>query len=134
MLSLILKALNDNHWFIVAAALISILFFYGYGCESQTNSLINPEKKVTRGELQAELEYLASIADVRIADLDKRDAIKQELLDAANVIGTGGTINASGLVNLAATIGAISFGLNRNQQLKNTLKNKTANDSTTNQT
>ena len=42
----------------------------------------------------------------------------QALLDAGNLMATTGQINPSGLINIAATIGAISFGLNRNQKLK----------------
>jgi hypothetical protein len=125
----ILKWLNDQHWFIIASIILVGLFFWVFGCESQCKSLIDPAKQVTRGELKAEIEYLAGIADVRIADLDKQDQIKQELLNAVNIIGTGGTINPAGLVNLAASIGAIAWGLNRNQQLKNALKKTTDTDS-----
>jgi hypothetical protein len=109
----------------VAGIIISSLFIWVYGCESSTKSLLNKGEKIDRLELQAEVEYLAGVADSRIADLDKQDKIRQQLLDAANVLASGGQINVSGLFNLAASIAAISFGLNRNQAYKNALKEKT---------
>jgi len=116
------KFLNDNHWFVIAALCMAIILFWIFGCQSTCKSLINSDNLVTRGELQAELEYLISMANVRAAELDNQDKIKQQLLDAVNIIGQGGQFNASGLLTLFASIGAISFGLNRNQALKDARK------------
>lgn len=114
----ILKFLNDNHWYLVAGCLAAGLLFWTYGCVSTTESLINPGQQINRTELQAELTYLIGLAGARGEDLDRQDAVKQALLDAANVMSTTGSINPSGLINLVACIGAISFGLNRNQKFK----------------
>jgi len=86
---------------------------------------LTPGKKITRTELTSELNYLIGVAEARGEDLDRQDSVKQALLDAANVIGQGGQINPSGLLNVFATIGAVSFGLNRNQKLKNVSATKT---------
>jgi len=118
----ILKFCNDNHWFIAAGCAIAIAIFWTYGCESQVESMITPTKQVNRAELENELDYLIGLVKIKAQDIDRQDEIKQALLDAANVIGAGGTINPSGLLNIAATIGAISFGLNRNQKLKQATK------------
>lgn len=117
-MSTILKWLNDNHWYIVALAVIAGLFLWTYGCESKVKSLIDPSSMVNRGELQVEIEYVAGIAKTRVADLDKQDEIKQALFDALVLVGQGGQINTLGIVNLAATIAAVSWGLKKNQQLK----------------
>jgi hypothetical protein len=73
---------------------------------------------IGRTELQIELNYIVGQAKVREENLDRQDAVKQALLDAANIIGATGTINPSGLINLAASIGAIGFGLSQRQALK----------------
>lgn len=117
--------INGSKWFIVAGCLCSILIFWTYGCESKCKSLLSSTEKINRNELEAEIEYLARLAEDRISDLNKQDEIKQQLLDAANILSTTGQINPSGLLNLAATIGAISWGLNRNQKYKNALKSIT---------
>lgn len=114
----ILKFLNDNHWYLIAGCLAAGLFFWTYGCVSTTESLVKPGTKVNRAELQNELTYLIGLANSRGEDLDRQDQVKQAILDAGNIISQTGNFNPSGLLNLMATIGAISFGLNRNQKLK----------------
>lgn len=114
----ILNWLNDNHWYLVAIVIIAGTIFWTYGCESTTVSLLDPNQKINRAGLQNEIDYILGQAEIKAADLDRQDEIKQALLDAVNVIGTTGQVNPSGLLSLAATIGAISFGLNRNQKLK----------------
>jgi len=110
--------LNSQHWYVFAILFVAALFFWTYGCVSTTESLIHEGKKVNRSELQNELTYLIGLAKSRDEDLDRQDAVKQALLDSANVISQTGSINPSGLLNIAATIGAISFGLNRQQKIK----------------
>jgi len=114
----LLKLLNDNHWYIIATICIVGMLFWTHGCESQVTSIVDPTKKVNRAELKVELEYVVGMVGTRVLDLDKQDAMRQALFDALTVISQGGQVNALGVVNLAATIGAISFGLNRNQKLK----------------
>jgi len=117
-MSAIIKFCNDNHWWLIAGLIFTCILFWVYGCVSTVQSLTDPTKKVDRTELQAELTYLVGVAKSREENLDRQDAVKQALLDAANIIGTSGTINPSGLINLLASIGGISFGLNRNQAAK----------------
>jgi hypothetical protein len=115
----LLKWLNEQHWYILALIIITFIFWWTYGCESTVCSLIDSTKQVNRAELKVEIEYVAGIAKTRISDLDKKDEIKKALFDSLVLIGEGGQINAAGLVNLVATISAISWGLKKNQQLKN---------------
>jgi len=122
----ILKALNDNHWYIIATVVIAVAIFWTYGCESQVKSLIEPNKMVNRTELDNELQYLLGKAQALAERLDKQDEIKQALLDAASVIGTTGQINPTGLLNLAATIGGISFGLSQRQKYKGAIAKNTS--------
>jgi len=118
-----LKFLNENHWYIIAGLITGGLSFWTFSCESHTQSIMYPDQFVTRGELHNELNYLVGLAKARETDLDKQDEVKQAILDASNIIAQTGSINPSGLINLAATIAAISFGLNRNQKYKALTKN-----------
>jgi len=117
--------MNDNHWFLIAGVVIVTVIFWTYGCESEVVSMLDETKKVNRAMLTAECNYLIADVENRVANLDSQDEIKQALLDSVNILGTGGNINPSGLINLAASIGAISFGLNRNQKLKAEIKKTT---------
>jgi hypothetical protein len=127
MFKKILKWCNENHWFLIAGGVIICGLLWSYGCNSTTHSMINDNQLVTRSELKAELEYYVSLAKARAEELDQQDAIKQQLLDAANIMSTTGTINPSGLLNLIASVGGISFGLNRNQKVKALQKQITEN-------
>lgn len=127
MLKSVLKFANDNHWYIIAGVLLVALFVWSFSCESTVESLIAPGKQVNRMQLENEFEYLAGQVECLKVSLDKQDAVKQQLLDAANVIGQGGAINPSGLLNLAASIGGISFGLSQRQKLKAASVKKTEN-------
>jgi len=73
---------------------------------------------VVRSELIAELNYMVELAKSREEDLDRQDAAKQALIDAAIVMSNTGSVNPAGIINLAATIAAIAFGLNRHQKYK----------------
>ena len=126
MLKNILKFANDNHWYIIAGVLVAAAVTWTFGCQSTCTSLLNDSKKITRSQLQNELNYIVGQAKCYEEDLDKQDAVKQALLDAANVMGATGTINPSGLINLAASIGGISFGLSQRQKLKSATTKKTA--------
>lgn len=121
-----LKFFNDNHWYMAAGILGIIVLFWTYGCTSTVQSVIHPDQLIGRAELANELKYLVGLAEARASELDRQDVIKQSLLDAANIIGTSGNINPSGLINILATIGAVSFGLNRNQKCKALSKTTTA--------
>jgi len=116
MLKTILKFSNENHWYLIAGTIVAVAIFWTYGCESTVKSLCEPGQMVNRSELQNELTYIIGQAKAREENLDKQDAMKQSLLDAANVMNTTGTINPSGLINLAASIGGISFGLAQRQK------------------
>jgi len=109
---------NDNHWYLIAGAIICAAILWTYGCESQCESIINAGKQVNRSELYNEINYVVGLAKAREENLDKQDEIKQAILDAGNLISQTGSINPSGLINLAATIGAISFGLDRHRRYK----------------
>jgi len=130
MLTKIYKFLNENHWYVILVVVSMALCFYFYGCQSTVPSLLDPVKRVNRDELQAEAVWLATQIDIRSADLDRQDEIRQQLLDAATLIGSEGGINPSGIVSLVATIGAVSFGLDRNRKFKNAVKDNTAEPTT----
>lgn len=117
-----LRFLNDNHWYIVAVVILSSAIFWSYGCESKVSSLLDNANLVNRAQLENELQYLIGEANAKIANLNKQDEIKQALLDAANIVGQGGQINPSGLLNIAASVGGIAFGLSQRQKYRYALQ------------
>lgn len=120
-----IKFISTNQWYIVAFIAAGILVFYALGCQSTVPSLTTPNKAVTRGELQAEIEYLTALAATRAEDLNRKDELKQKLLDSGNIVAAGGEINPTGALNFLTSIAAIAFGLDRNKKLKSKQEEKT---------
>lgn len=114
----LLKWCNHNHWYIIGAIILASLSIWLVGCQSTVNSLLTPDKMVTRGELQAEIEYLINLAETRKDELNRQDEIKTQLLNIASVVSADGTFNPSGLISILTTIASLSFGLDRNYKLK----------------
>lgn len=110
--------LNDQHWYIVAVILVIGFMIWIYGCQSQVASIMHPGQKVTRAELELESDYVIGQFRVKLADLDRQDAIKTLILEQAAIFGQTGTFNPTGLMNVGISIGAIAFGLNRNQKVR----------------
>lgn len=121
-----LKFLNDNHQYIIAAAIIAAVSFWTYGCHSQVNSILNPNQLVTRGELQIELDYVLAHAELKFMDLDEQDRFRQMMIDLGSTFATTGTLNPTGLLNTAISVAAIAFGLNqRKKRINDTRHNST---------
>lgn len=112
----ILKFCNVNHQYIIAAIIIAAATFWSYGCESKVRSLLNPDQWITRPQLQLELDYTVGQLEIKFANLDRKDEIKQTLLDLGSTFATTGTLNPTGLLNTAISVTAIAFGLNQRKK------------------
>lgn len=114
----ILKLVNDNHVFLIGALIVIAICFYGYGCQSQVKSIIDPENKLTRAELQTEVDYLLSQARNRFDELDRQDQIKLLIFEQAALFAQAGTINPMGLVTTAISVLAIGSALDQRRKKK----------------
>ena len=75
--------MNHERYVVIAFILTPATVVWISGCPSQTSSLINPTQKVTRPELQIELDTILATAEVRFADLQQQDRFKQILFENA---------------------------------------------------
>lgn len=106
-----LKAFAIDKWPILLAWLIVTgLFFYAYGCESKTTSLIDPSIKVNRSRLQSEIDYLLHTGELKFAELDKQDDLKQLIFNQGLVIAQGNQINPIGVITTLMAIMGIGVG------------------------
>lgn len=81
---------------IISITIASVIFLYS--CESQTQSILNGSLRITRAELQLELNTVAELAKIRIIDLDRQDAFKAIFLENALVLVQGQPFNPVGLI------------------------------------
>lgn len=115
----------SDRWIIIWG-LITILFvlYFMFGCQSETKSLLDPKQKVTRLELQSEIDFLLQQTQARIEDLDKQDAIRNMILNQAIVIAQTGTVNPIGVMtSILAILGIFSTAddIRLRKKLKKTL-------------
>lgn len=119
------KELRHNQFLVAAVCLAGVLLFWVYGCESQTTSVLSPQEKVTRLELQTEVDTFNLKVKAAVADLDKQDTFKQELVTIGVAIAEAGGLNPAGVgvgVMLLGLAGLTADNRKKNAIIK-TLKN-----------
>lgn len=112
---------NHERYQSVSVIVVGSLLIWFYGCESSVESIVTPEKKVTRAELRIEIESLIAMTDLRRIDLDKQDEIKSLLLKNALLIASGGAVNPVGVVTALAAvlgIGAAADNVRKRKEIK----------------
>lgn len=130
------KVLDHNQGLTISVVLAIGLCVWFFGCDSQVTSLVRPGEKVTRVELQAELDSekarlstelktLKVKAAAKEQELDKQDAIKAQIAEIGLAVVEGGSINPVGVgVSLLGVlgIGAVVDNRRKDTHIK-TLKN-----------
>ena len=132
------KIISKNQGCFAALVIIIGILIWGFGCQSQVTSLTEPSIKVTRAELdieidgevlrlERELEILMRQAALKVLDLDRQDAIKQKLFDFAALTVANNAINPAGAVALAFSIfgiGAVIDNRIKDKVIKNRPREK----------
>lgn len=119
-----LKVWFGEYWaWWVTLNLCSFILLYAYGCEPKTKSLISADKKVTRIELQTELELFLARAKAGKKDLDRQEQIREIIFNQALVIAQGNQINPVGvitsvlaLLGIGATVDDVRLRRQRKRQ------------------
>jgi len=118
----ILKFFNDNHSAAIAAATCLVLVYWLFGCQSKVSSITNPTQKITRAELQIEIDHLLAIAQSKMQDLDRQDEVRRLILEKASLFAADGEVNPLGIINLLVSIGAIGTAVDSRRKLKDAKK------------
>jgi len=93
----------------LALTILTALLLWGWGCPSRVESLNTPNKKITRPELQIELDSIIATATYRLAELDKQDQMRDVIFNNAFAMAEQGTLNPIGIMTLLAGL----YGLTR---------------------
>jgi hypothetical protein len=101
--------LRHNQAMTVAVVVVICTAIWIVGCQSTTKSPLNPDTKVTRAELEQEVEMFKVKVAEATADLDKQDAFKQELAQLGVALAQGGTIDPVGAVT--TLVGILGLGI-----------------------
>lgn len=103
------KLLNHERYTTIGLLLSIVLVIWLTACQSKVRSIIYPERKLTRDQMQAELDTYLAQYDYSIQRLDQQDAIKKLLLQNALLVSQGGVFNPYALIPSIA--GLLGVGL-----------------------
>lgn len=100
-----IKAKSD----IILIVIVTILFgLFAYSCEPKQPSLLNKGVKVTRAELQHELNQLVALAEIRMASFERQEKIRSLILQNALMLTQGQPFNPVGIITGIASIYGIA--------------------------
>lgn len=119
-----LSDLSTNWPKTVSLIILTGLLFWGYGCPARVPSLITNGKKITRPELQIELDSIVATAGFRMAALDQQEQVRDIIFKNALVMVEGGALNPAGIITLLAGLYGVTRGA---KDLKDRVKKKTEN-------
>jgi hypothetical protein len=128
------KWLRHNQFAVAAIVASMVLVFWIYGCDSKTTSPWDSSKQITRTELATEVKTYNIEVEAAVADLDKQDAFKKELVTVGVAIAEAGGLNPAGVgvgVMLLGVLGLTADNRKKSAIIK-TLKNGNGNGGATN--
>lgn len=102
-----------QHWPHVLSLSLAVLFIaYALGCEPRARSPLDPTQKLTRAELQVQMEYLIQQFDLRIHDIEKQEQLRNFILQNALAIGQAGTVNPLSILTTIAAFYGVGSAAN----------------------
>lgn len=113
------KWLREHAAGVFTLLLTGVMVFYIVACESKVRSLNDNQRLVTRQELQFELQHILDLAELRMADLDRQEQLRNLVLQNGLLILQGTPFNPVGLVTaIAAFYGIGQAGCKINKTVK----------------
>jgi hypothetical protein len=98
------KWIRHNQGLVASVFVCVVLVAAAFGCQVTTESPLNPDQKVTRQELKIEAQTYAAKLELAYADLDKKDAIINAVLEAGLAYAQGGGVSPLGLASTMMSI------------------------------
>lgn len=121
--------IRHNSGIFIGLSACLLLILYAYSCQSQVISIVNPQLKVSRTELVAEVDSFLTAAAGKFDDLDRQDLVKSTIFNSIIDLAQGGTINPIGVALTLAGILGIGASVDnvRKRTHINTLKGENLN-------
>jgi len=124
MIKTIWTTIIHNQVLVVSVVICVILVVWSYGCQVTTRNPFAPTTKVTRPELEAEVENYATRISLAYADLQKQEEIRSTILNVGLAYAEGGTVNIVGLISTLSGIAGIGAVID-NRRKDAVIKSKT---------
>lgn len=117
----ILQYLKHEKFQVSAVVVCISLLVWGLSCESKVTSLLDPSQRVTRMELQGEVDLYLARASQKFKALDQQDAFRLFVFEQAQLWTTTGVFNPSAMIPALVTIlgiGAIGDNVVKRRDIK----------------
>ena len=105
-----LEKLKDKMPYIISLIFVCGVLFWVIGCTPKTRSLINPDARVDRSGLLAEIEYLNKQYANAIKALDKQEEFRNIVLQQTFKIAQTGSVNPLGVIASIMAIMGLGAG------------------------
>ena len=106
--------LRHNQFLALGLVVVLALGIWLVGCDSKTASPFNPDKQVTRQQLNNDVDKYVKDLELAYTDLDNQDLFKGKLFEIGLAAAQGGTINPIGAgVTLLSILGIGAVADNR---------------------
>lgn len=88
---------RHNSGIVIGSVLCTLCLIWVYGCPSKVTSVVLSPLKVTRPELELEVENFLALAEIRFKDLDQQDEFKRTFFAMGMLLLEGGSLNPAGI-------------------------------------
>ncbi len=102
---------------LVASIVVCLLLIFWAGCQVTTENPFNPEEKVTKTELEAEVQAYVVKVQSAYDDIEKQELIRKSILEAGWAIAQGGAVDPLGLAT--TLMGVCGLGAIYDNRTKN---------------
>lgn len=112
---------NHERYQTIATIICAILLICFYGCEVKCKSILNPTEKVTRAELDVEIEALIAKANAGYASLEQQEKLRDILFQQAMSSASTGIFNPIALITSCAGllgVGATVDNVRKRKEIK----------------
>ena len=82
---------------MVASVVVCALLVGWSGCKVTTENPFNPEEKVTKTELTAEVDVYVAKVSAAYEDIERQEMFRQAILEAGWAVAKGGSVDPLGL-------------------------------------
>ena len=124
-----LNWLKLNYRIVLAFLTVVFMTVYLYSCQPTVMSIEDNGRQVTRGELQVELTRVITLAELRFADLEKQERLRELILQNALILASGSVLDPVGIITgVAAIYGIASAGGSITRTVKNGIKKAKVNN------
>jgi len=121
MLELLKTLFNHERYQTISIIVAALLLIGFYGCEPKCKSIINPAERVTRSELDIEIDTVIAKANAGYASLEQQEDLRSLMFEHALTAASTGTVNPVALLTSVAAllgVGATADNIRKRKQIK----------------